>query len=96
MTPPTPEAVDVSVEAVDNAASYLLETGYPNTAVMLRELRQQLTAAERPLVMADGSSFADYLRNAVPDDTQMDDWTRGYEACKRRLARILLPQMEQK
>lgn len=66
------------------------------TTEELNALHQSLTAAEKPLVMADGSPFADYLRNTVPEDTPMDDWTKGYETCKRRLAAILLPQMEAK
>jgi hypothetical protein len=45
------------------------------------------------LTMADGSPFLDYLASAAPEDTAMDDWTRGYEECKRRLHRILSPQL---
>ena len=50
----------------------------------------------KDLKMADGSSFIDYLKdNALDNNTPMDEWTAGYETCKSRLAKILLPQIEQ-
>ena len=45
------------------------------------------------LRMADGTPLYDYLRNAVPESTPMDDWTRGFEECKRRLFDIVGPQL---
>jgi len=45
------------------------------------------------LRMADGTPLSEYLANAEPEDTDMDDWTRGYEECKRRLHRIIGPQL---
>lgn len=79
-------------EAVETYAGsfYNPEFDYKEAAALLAKLE----AAERPLLMANGTTtFADYLRNVVPEDLPMDDWTRGYEECKRRLAAILLPQM---
>lgn len=45
-------------------------------------------------VMGDGKTkLSDYLENAVPEETIMDDWTRGYEECKRRLFKIVGHQL---
>lgn len=41
------EGVDISPVAVDNAAAYLEETGYPQSAAMLRAIRRELTASEK-------------------------------------------------
>ena len=49
------------------------------------------------LVMLDGTLLVDYLKeNALVDskDIPMDEWTLGYETCKSRLAKILIPQIE--
>lgn len=44
------------------------------------------------LVMADGSPLLDYLN--VPDDPPgTDEWTKGYHEARRRLYRILAPQI---
>lgn len=93
----SPEAVEGVVRAIQLCAP--LEPTFAGitvqqTILTLRALRSALTASGKPLAMADGSSFADYLRNAVPEGTSMDEWTEGYETCKRRLAAILLPQLE--
>jgi hypothetical protein len=56
----------------------------------------QAARSEAPvgLVMADGTTpLLDYLADACSEDTPMDDWTRGYEECKRRLHKILAPQI---
>jgi hypothetical protein len=44
------------------------------------------------LVMLDGSPLLDYL-NVGGDDPNTDDWTRGYHEARRRLYRILEPQI---
>ena len=47
------------------------------------------------LVMCDGKLFIDYLKdNALDAGVKMDEWTEGYEACKSRLAKILIPQIK--
>jgi hypothetical protein len=44
------------------------------------------------LVMADGSPLLDYL-NVPPDSPQTDEWTAGYHEARRRLYKILAPQL---
>jgi hypothetical protein len=46
-------------------------------------------------VMADGkTTLYGYLKDAVSDDVVMDDWTKGYEECKRRLFKIVGEQLQ--
>jgi hypothetical protein len=41
-------------------------------------------------VMADGKTkLSDYLEDAAPETMEMDDWTKGYEECRRRLFKIV-------
>lgn len=56
--------------------------------------KEQSVRRAAELVMADGSLFLDYLKDAASRDTPMDEWTAGYEECKRRLLTILGPQLE--
>ena len=51
--------------------------------------------SSKQLIMADGTPLYDYLKNAVSDTESTDEWTRGYEECKRRLFTILGPQLLQ-
>ena len=48
------------------------------------------------LKMPNGSSFIDYLKGSFPNEETVGwtEWTRGHLACQRRLAEILLPQIE--
>jgi hypothetical protein len=46
----------------------------------------------RGLVMADGSPLLDYL-NVGDDPPETDEWTKGYHEARRRLYRILAPQL---
>jgi hypothetical protein len=46
----------------------------------------------RGLVMADGSPLLDYL-NVGDDPPEIDEWTQGFHEARRRLYRILAPQL---
>jgi hypothetical protein len=63
---------------------------------MSNEHKERDEAASLPwgdgLVMLDGSPLLDYL-NVGEDDPNTDDWTRGYHEARRRLYRILEPQI---
>lgn len=50
-------------------------------------------APSEPL-MADGETkLSDYLESALPETHPMDEWTQGFEECRRRLFRIVGPQL---
>lgn len=69
MTESTP--VDIGEVAVDNAASYLDETNYPQSAAMLRALRAALTAAEK--LLRDVGTDGRFSLSAVNSD-EADAW----------------------
>ena len=53
-----------------------------------------MSANQRMIMMMDGTPLYDYLRDAVPESTPMDEWTKGYEECRRRLFKIIGPQLD--
>jgi hypothetical protein len=50
------------------------------------------TSRVKGLVMADGSPLLDYL-NVGDDSPETDEWTKGFHEARRRLYRILAPQI---
>lgn len=67
-----------------------------NSASAEPTVNQSLADAEQAQepVMADGKTkLSDYLEAAAPDDEITDEWTKGYEACKRQLFKIVGHQL---
>lgn len=63
-------------------------TGYDDSSLR-EELRALLAAPvverQEPVTMDGTTTIRQYVEEAMPDDTPMDEWTKGYEECKRRI-----------
>ena len=83
--------VDISEVAVDNAASYLDETDYPQSAAMLRALRTALTEAQTAYFASLAALEGEYQktlqlnRNAAK---VIEDQTRALTAAEKQLKAV--------
>ena len=46
-----------------------------------------------PVTMDGKTTIREYVANSVPEDQISDDWTKGYEECKRRIHRMFQQQV---
>ena len=73
----------------------IIQRGYFTDGDLADALLTELAKQSEP-VMADGKTrLSDYLESVVSESVIMDDWTKGYEECKRRLYKIVGHQLRQ-
>lgn len=64
--------------------------------VSLAQPARQVGGGIKEAVTMDGkTTIREYVAGAVPEDTPMDEWTKGYEECKRRINRMLMQPCNQ-
>lgn len=62
-----------------------------NAAGQLRALldaEPSMPSQREPVTMDGKTTIREYVANSVPEDQIGDDWTKGYEECKRRIHRM--------
>lgn len=91
---PMTNPVDISQEAVDNAASYLDEVCFPHSAAMLHALRAALTAAQADRAkLGEDAAFLDNALNALIKErdqafVQVDELSASLTAEASRVAEL--------
>lgn len=92
------ELVDAAAnEGIHEArGTYPMQGAYDRTHAARNALMDAIdklpTRGMKGLVMANGSPLLDYL-NVGDDQPDIDEWTKGYHEARRRLYRILAPQL---
>jgi hypothetical protein len=88
------------LDAMNWTIAFLYHHGELEKAELIRDAIRQIrdpSPLDRPSVeplMADGKTkLSDYLEDNTPDDQIMDEWTKGYNECKRRLFKIVGHQL---
>lgn len=93
-TPPDKEVeeyLDIAYSSVEKLAA----KGWKITPLYTKAKPAVIERSVKDLVMADGSSFIEYLKdNALDAGIKMNEWTDGYETCRSQLAKIILPQFD--